>query len=82
MATKKKTSKKKAGVKARASKLSPSAAKKLRETVKIAQLSQTVGAAVNRALANQDLSGLRGRIIMGIIYDPRSKSFTPYFQAK
>jgi hypothetical protein len=78
----KKSSKKKASTKAATAKISPATAKKLQQTIKIDQLSKTVGEAVNRALATQDLGGIHGPIIMGIIWDPRSKTFTPYFQAK
>jgi hypothetical protein len=77
----KKTSKKKA-VKKGIAKLTPAAAKQLRETVKLDSLSQEVGSAVKRALATQDRGRLRGPIIMGIIYDPIRNSFTPYLQSK
>ena len=76
-----KTSKKKT-TKTTAAKLSPTDAKKLRQTIKLDQLSQNVGTAVQQALRRQDLGQLRGPIIMGIIYDPRRQTFAPYLQAK
>jgi len=78
MATKK-TSKKKAAKKAATRPLTVSDAKK---RVKLAQLSKTVGAAVNRALASQDLSKIRGPIIYGIIYRPDTKTFAPFFEER
>jgi hypothetical protein len=50
------------------------------QLVKIGQLSKAVGAAVNRALAKQDLSGIRGPIICGIIYRPGNGTFGPIFK--
>lgn len=85
MATKlssKKKAGKKGSMKARTPKLSPTVVKQLRDTVKLDNLSQEVGTAVKRALATQDRVRLRGPIIMGIIYDPRSNTFTPYLQSK
>lgn len=76
MATKK-TSKKKAVKKVATRKLTTADAKKL---VKIDTLGKTVAAAVNRALARQDLSGIRGPIICGIIYRPDTGTFTPVFR--
>ena len=78
MATKK-TSKKKATKKVAARKLTTAEARKL---VKIDQLSKTVGTAVNRALARQDLSGIRGPIICGIIYRPDTGKFGPIFEER
>lgn len=78
MATKK-TAKKKTAKKAAARPLTMSDAKK---RVKVAQLSKSVGAAVNRALARQDLSKIRGPIICGIIYRPDTRTFTPFFQER
>jgi hypothetical protein len=77
MATKKKSAKKKAVKQGATRKLSTADAKKL---VKIDQLSRTVGAAVKSALARQDLSGIRGPIICGIIYRPDTGTFTPIFR--
>lgn len=79
MATKKKSAKKKAVKKGATRKLSTADAKKL---VKIDQLSRTVGTAVSRALARQDLSGIRGPIICGIIYRPDTGTFSPIFRAE
>jgi hypothetical protein len=78
MATKK-TAKKKAAKKAATRPLTMADAKK---RVKIDQLSRTVGAAVNRALATQDLSGIRGPILCGIIYRPNTGTFTPFFEER
>jgi len=72
MATKKKATKKSAG-----RKLTTADAKKL---VKIETLGKAVGTAVNRALARQDLSGIRGPIICGIIYRPATGTFSPIFK--
>jgi len=69
-----KSSKKKA---AAARPISTADAKKL---VKIDQLGKTVGAAVSRALARQDLSKIRGPILCGIIYRPDTGKFTPVFK--
>jgi len=74
MATKKKAAKTTV-----ARKLTTTDAKKL---VKIDQLSKTVGTAVNRALARQDLSGIRRPIICGIIYRPSTGTFSPIFEEK
>lgn len=76
MATKK-TSKKKAAKKGATRKLSTADAKKL---VKLDQLSKSVGTAVSRALNRQDLSGIRGPIICGIIYRPDTGTFSPIFR--
>lgn len=78
MATKK-TSKKKATKKAAARKLTTAQAAQL---VKIDQLGKAVGTAVNRALARQDLSGIRGPILCGIIYRPNTGTFSPIFKAQ
>ena len=78
MATKK-TAKKKAIKKTATRKLTTAEARKL---VKIEQLSKAVGTAVNRALARQDLSGIRGPILCGIIYRPNTGTFTPIFQER
>ena len=72
----KKTSKKKTAV---TRKLTTADAKKL---VKIDQLSRTVGTAVSRALARQDLSGIRGPILCGIIYRPSTGTFSPIFEER
>ena len=74
-----KSSKKKAVKKGATRKLSTADAKKL---VKIDQLGKAVGTAVNRALARQDLSGIRGPIICGIIYRPNTGTFSPIFKAQ
>jgi hypothetical protein len=39
-----------------------------------------VGTAVSRALNRQDLSGIRGPIICGIIYRPDTGTFSPIFR--
>ena len=62
---------------AAAKKLTTAQAGKL---VKIDQLSKAVGTAVNRALAKQDLSGIRGPIICGIIFRPGTGTFSPVFR--
>ena len=72
-----KTTKKKTARKTTARKLSTSQAAQL---VKIQSLSKTVGTAVSRALAKQDLSGIRGPIICGIIYRPNTGTFSPIFK--
>ncbi len=72
MATKKKATKKTAG-----RKITTAQAAQL---VKIGQLGKAVGTAVNRALARQDLSGIRGPIICGIIFRPGTGTFTPVFK--
>jgi len=78
MATKK-TSNKKATTKAPARKLTTAQAAQL---VKIEALGKAVGTAVNRALAKQDLSGIRGPIICGIIYRPNTGTFSPIFKTQ
>ena len=72
-----KTTKKKATKKTAGRKLTTAQAAQL---VKIEQLSKSVGTAVNRALAKQDLSGIRGPIICGIIYRPGTGTFGPIFK--
>jgi hypothetical protein len=78
MATKK-TSKKKAATKPAARKLTTAQAAQL---VKIDALSKAVGTAVSRALANQNLSGIHGPIICGIIYNPNTGTFSSIFKAQ
>jgi hypothetical protein len=51
-----------------------------RKLVNIDQLGKTVGAAVTRALARQDLSKIRGPILCGIIYRPSTGTFTTVFK--
>jgi hypothetical protein len=71
--TKKKSTKRVATTRA----LSTADAKRL---VNLDQLSKTVGTAVTRALARQDLSKIRGPILCGIIYRPSTGTFTPVFK--
>jgi hypothetical protein len=78
MATKKKASKK-TSTKAATRPLTITDAKK---RVNLEQLSKTVGAAVTRALATQDLSKIRGPILCGIIYRPNTGTFTPFFEER
>ena len=51
-----------------------------KKAVNIDQLSKTVGTAVSKALARQNLSKIRGPILCGIIYRPSSGTFTPLFK--
>jgi hypothetical protein len=74
-----KKSKKKATNKTAARKLTTSQAAQL---VKIEQLGKAVGTAVSRALARQDLSGIRGPILCGIIYRPNTGTFSPLFKTQ
>ena len=74
-----KASKKKATKQAAARKITTAQAAQL---VKIEQLGKAVGTAVNRALARQDLSGIRGPILCGIIYRPNTGTFSPIFKAQ
>lgn len=72
-----KSSKKSAKSTTKSRAISSAEAKKL---VNIDQLGKTVGAAVTRALARQDLSKIRGPILCGIIYRPSTGTFTPVFK--
>ncbi|PYS90343.1 MAG: hypothetical protein DMF64_15330 [Acidobacteria bacterium] len=87
MATKKAATKK-AGKKAGAqtsragTQISAGDVRRLRSAAKIDDLGKKVGEAVTRALAAQGPSNpfLRGKIICGIIYDLKTKSFQPVVQ--
>ena len=73
----KSSKKKSAKVATKTRAISSAEAKRL---VNIDQLSKSVGAAVTRALARQDLSKLRGPILCGIIYRPSTGTFSPVFK--
>lgn len=72
-----KSSKKSAKTVTKTRAISSAEAKRL---VNVDQLGKTVGAAVTRALARQDLSKIRGPILCGIIYRPQTGTFTTVFK--
>jgi hypothetical protein len=77
----KKAAKKKATKKS-ATTVSTAEVRRLRTAVKADQLSKTVGDAVKRALAGQQLAGPRRPILCGIIFRPDTGTFTTVFEAQ